>query len=447
MEIEKQRLLIACVVANRDLMATTAGILKASYFDPSLKKSVKFILDYYNQYKDVPKLEAIRAETGTVYDDMGKIEKAEQQYVSNALEGFCRDAAVFEAVMAGPDLIEKQDYGTLTDMLKNAVSVSLQKDLGIDYFDDVEARLRQTLINETKISTGWPEVDAAIGGGLGRQELIMFCANSGVGKSMTMLNLARNLLAQGYNGIYISLEMAEGVVSKRLDSMISKVSQDNLLREMQKVAVEVEKASGKMGKFYIKRMPENRTNINHIRAYVQQLIQQTGIKIDFIVGDYIDIMGTTHSIPADNVFMKDKFVTEEFRSLGFDFDCVMISASQLGRSAVDAESLNQSHIAGGISKINTADYVLAIRQDEKMKAVGQINFQVLKSRNSGGVGKLLVMAWDAISLVISSAKKAADKLALNKKPQKDDRLIMGLPPKNESAILNIVQVDDDNTKP
>lgn len=442
MEIEKQRLIISCVLASRDLMATTAGIIKSSYFDASLKKSVKFIIDYYNQYKDVPKLEVVRAETGVVYDNVGEINKAEQQYIANSLESFCRDSAVFEAIMAGPDLIEKGDYGQLTDMLKSAVSVSLQKDLGIDYFQDVEARLRQTLVNETKISTGWAELDAAIGGGLGRQELIMFAANSGVGKSMTMLNLGRNLLAQGYNGVYISLEMAEGIVSKRLDSMISKVSQDNLLKEMQKVAIEVENASNKMGKFFIKRLPENRTNINHIRSYVQQLIQQTGVKIDFIIGDYIDIMGTTHAIPADNVFMKDKFVTEEFRSLGYDFDCVMISASQLGRSAVDADKLNQSHIAGGISKINTADYVVAIRQDDKMKSVGEINFEVLKSRNSSGVGKILVMAWDSISLVISSIKKAADKLILNKKSK--DTPIMGVPSsKQESAIIGLVQIDDD----
>jgi hypothetical protein len=222
------------------------------------------------------------------------------------------------------------------------------------------------------------------------------------------------------------------------------VSQDNLMREMQKVAIEVEKAASKgMGKFFIKRMPENRTNINHMRSYIQQLIQQTGIKIDFIIGDYIDIMGTTHNVPADNVFIKDKFVTEEFRSLGFDFDCAMISASQLGRAAVEAENVTQGHIAGGISKINTADYVVAIRQDDKMKAIGEINFQILKSRNSGGVGKLLVMAWDAISLLISSKKKTADQLTLNKKKPQDDKLIMGLPPKQESAILGLVQVDDD----
>lgn len=441
MDIEKQRLLISCILANRDLMVATVGIIKPSYFDQSLKKSVKFILDYYQEYKDLPKLETVRVETGTVYENMGKIDKAEQQYISNSLETFCRDAAVFEAVMAGPDLIDKQDFGTLTEMLKNAVSVSLQKDIGMDYFEAVEERLRQTLVNETKISTGWVDVDNAIGGGLGRQELIIFAANSGVGKSMTMLNLGRNLLAQGLNGVYISLEMAEGIVSKRLDSMISKVSQDNLLKEMQKVAVEVENAAGRMGKFYIKRMPENRTNINHIRAYVQQLIQQTGIQIDFIIGDYIDIMGTTHSIPADNVFMKDKFVTEEFRSLGFDFNCIMISASQLGRQAIESENLNQSHISGGISKINTADYVIGIQHSEKMKSIGEINFTVMKSRNSGGVGKLIVLAWDAVSLVVSNLKKAADKLTFNKKPSKDTP-VMGVSSKKQDGILGLIQTDE-----
>jgi len=100
---------------------------------------------------------------------------------------------------------------------------------------------------------------------------------------------------------------------------------------MKEVATRLEKASTKMGKFIIKRMPENRTNANTIRSYLQQLEQSTGFTPDFIVVDYIDIMGTSMSISYDNLFVKDKYVTEEVRSLGFDFNAVVISASQLGR--------------------------------------------------------------------------------------------------------------------
>ena len=403
MELEKQRLLLSCLTSNRELYALCSGILKPSYFDPSLKKTVAFIQNYFKEYKDVPKFQTVRAETGMVLEDVGTIERADQAYVATEVEEFCRNRAVTEAILAGPGLLEKADFGKIMEVLKDAISVGLTKDLGLNYFDDPEERLRRTLESEARISTGWEDLDEALGGGISRQELIMFAANSGGGKSMTMLNLARNFLAQGLNGVYISLEMAEGVVSKRMDSMISKVSQQNLLRDMQKVANAITAAADNgMGKFYVKRMPEGRTNINHIRSYLLQLEQSAGFRPDFIVVDYIDIMGTTQSISLDNMFVKDKYVTEEIRSLGFDFDCIMISASQLGRGAIDAEKLTQAHIQGGISKINTSDYTVAIKQDDLMRAAGEIAFEILKSRNSGGVGKKLLLAWDAVSLIIKS---------------------------------------------
>lgn len=415
MDIEKQRLVLSCLLSSRDLMALCSSILKPSYFDPSLKKTVRFMVEYFEKYKDIPKIQTVRAEGGVPLEDVGSIAKADVAYIADEVETFCRNRAVTEAIIAGPELLQKGDMGQIVQTLRDAISVGLQKDLGVDYFLNPEERLRKTLETNSKISTGIPELDDAIGGGIGRQELLLFAANSGGGKSMTMLNLAKNFLTQGLNGVYISLEMAEGVVSKRLDSMITKISQDSLLKEMQKAAVIIENAAGNMGKFIIKRMPENRTNVNTIRSYLQQLEQSTGFQPDFIVVDYIDIMGTTMSISYDNLFVKDKYVTEEVRSLGFDFDAIVISASQLGRSAIDAEKLNQAHIQGGISKINTSDYTVGIKQDDLMRASGEIYFEILKSRNSAGVGKRLHLGWDPISLCINSLRKKSDDLQLNKK--------------------------------
>jgi len=440
MELEKQRLVLSLIAGNRDLMALTAGILKPSYFDPSLKKTVKFMAEYFSTYKDVPKIQTIRAETGSVLEDSGKIERADVAYVATEVEKFCQDRAAVEALQQGAELLQKGEFGKILELFKAATAVSLQKDSGIDYFKDPEERLRKTLITEAKISTGWPELDDAIGGGLGRQELILFAANSGGGKSMTMLNLARNLLSKGLNGVYISLEMADGVVSKRLDSMISHIAQENLLKELEKVVASINNASGTMGQFFIKRMPENRTNINHIRAYITQLEQQHGFRPDFIVVDYVDIMGTTHQISADNLFIKDKFVTEEIRSLGFDYDCIMISASQLGRDAIDAEKLSQRHIQGGISKINTSDYTVAVKQDDLMRASGEINFEILKVRNGTGTGKRIFLGWDPISLLIKSVKAKAGGLSLKRRttPTLSTEGTVFEKPKENNSVLNLM---------
>lgn len=414
MEIEKQQLIIGAMAENRDLLALCNGIIKPSYFDPTLKKTVKFLSEYFQKYSDTPKANVIKAECGIDLPSTGKLNKAELQWIGDELEVFCRNRAMAEAIMRGPEHLQKNDYGAIMEDMKAAISVGLQKDLGIQYFENPLSRLKDTLITQARISTGIPELDAMIGGGLSRQELLLFTANSGGGKSMNMLNLAKNLLLQGYNGVYISLEMAEGVVTKRMDSMISHVGQENLLKEMTSVAAEIEKVGASAGKFYVKRMPENRTNINHIRSYIEQLRQSTGFTPDFIVIDYLDIMTSTHSISLENLFVKDKYVTEEVRSLGFDFDCMMISASQLGRGAIEAEKLTQAHIQGGISKINTADYVIGIKQDDLMRAAGEIIYDCMKSRNSGGVGTRATLGWDAISLNIVSRIAESQKLILKK---------------------------------
>ena len=243
MELEKQRLLISALATNRELLALTSGILKPVYFDPSLKKSVKFMLGYFEKYKDVPKLATIRAETGLILEDIGKIERADISYVASEVETFCRNEAFTEAIMKGPEFLEKQDFGAAIEMMKQAISVGLQKDIGLDYFKDPESRLKRTLEDEAAESTGYPELDVALGGGVARQELLLLTATSGGGKSMAMLNIARNLLSRGLNGVYISLEMSEGRVSRRLDSMISHISQDNLHAQMQKVINSIEKAA------------------------------------------------------------------------------------------------------------------------------------------------------------------------------------------------------------
>lgn len=439
MEIEKQQLILGAMAENRELMALCSGIVKPSYFDPSLKKTVKFMTEYFSKYLDTPKLAMVKAECGHELPATGKLAKAEMQWIGDEVETFCRNRAMAEAIFKGPEHLQKNDYGAIMEDMKAAISVGLQRDLGIQYFENPLARLKDTLVSQARISTGIAELDNMIGGGLSRQELILFTANSGGGKSMNMLNLAKNLLLQGYNGVYISLEMAEGVVTKRMDSMITHIAQENLLKEMTAVAAEIEKAAAGAGKFYVKRMPENRTNINHVRSYIEQLRQATGFEPDFIVIDYLDIMSSTHNISLENLFVKDKYVTEEVRSLGFDFNCMMISASQLGRGAIEAEKLTQAHIQGGISKINTADYVIGIKQDDLMRAAGEIIYDCLKSRNSAGVGSRATLGWDAISLNIVSRIAGAEKLILKKTDKRAQILGTGGTQfsKGEDPLLNL----------
>jgi KaiC/GvpD/RAD55 family RecA-like ATPase len=402
-ELEKQHLLLEYLVSSQTLFVKVNPILSPKHFDPQIKKAATFIQEYFNIYKVPPTPDKIRAETGY------KIEKKEitsqmQEYAENQLEKFCKEKAIEEAIFSSAKLLVDEKYGDIEKLIRDAISISIQRNLGLDYFQDPEARLRSLAENKMMIPTGWHKLDGFLGGGINRKEMIIFAAPPGVGKSLTMSNLARNLMKQGLHGIYISLELSEEVVAKRFDSMFSGISQIDLLRDITKSSIEITKQAT-TGSMMIKRMPESSTKTSHIRAYLKEYEIVNGRKPDFICVDYLDLMASDQSVSAENMFTKDKYVTEELRALADEYNCLMITASQLGRSALTLESLDdlgQQNIAGGISKVNTCDNLVAIVQTPQMKARGEMMYKLLKTRSSNGVGNSYMLNFNSSSLVLSS---------------------------------------------
>ena len=402
-EIEKQKLLIELILGNADLFARCNTIIQPKFFDSSLQKAVKFSQDYFEKYHAIPSAAIIKGETGISIQQYDALTRDEITYTATEVEQHCRNAAVIDAIFQAPDLHEKGDYETIWKLIKDASSISLNNDLGISYFANVEERLKDLLNNSPVISTGWSDVDEALGGGLSRQELLLFAANSGIGKSIVMANLSVNLVRQGYNVIYISLELADRVVAKRFDSMVTSISQSDILRKIEEVSNKVNtfKNNGKTGELFIKRMPESVTTANDIRAYLKEFEQKHAFRPDILVIDYIDLMASNRNISAENIWLADKYKTEECRSIGFDYDCAIVTASQLGRGALEAEKVHQGHIQGGISKVQTCDLMISIIQNDLMRATGEYQFEYTKTRNSGAVGSSTLLRWDPIALRVS----------------------------------------------
>lgn len=241
--------------------------------------------------------------------------------------------------------------------------------------------------------------------------------NSGVGKSVTMLNLALNMMKKHkFNALYISLEMSEDAQAGRADAMISGIANRELLNNIDIVSSAVINASKDCGKFFIKRMPESTTTSADIRAYLVQFQQLHGFIPDIVVIDYLDLMTTNKKIALDNLFVKDKYVAEEVRSIAYEFKLIMISASQMGRGALEAETINQGHIQGGISKVNTVDNLIAILQNDMMKAAGEIVFELIKTRNSGGKGSQVLLRWNNRTLLITNNVDSKGQIIKNAKP-------------------------------
>lgn len=414
MDSKKQKLLLEYLVSSSDVFALCQGIVQPEFFDPEFRQAVSFVQKYYQEYNTTPKIKQIKAETG-VEIEKHKLSIDEIEYAADEIETFCRRRALERAILASPKLIEKGDYGAVEDTIKQAILLSLNRNLGVRYFDNVAERLEQMSEQSITIPTGWTEVDEALFGGISRKELLLVSANSGGGKSLTLANLAFNFVHQGYDVLFISLELAENIVAQRFDTMFTGVSRRVWKAHKSEIVTKVEGARGKCGVLDIIKMPSGTKSLE-IRAFLKEYFLHYNKMPDLLVLDYIDEMAPNEFVSADNVWEKDKRCSVQLREIGVDYNMAIATASQLNREAVNASHHTHAHIAGGISKINVADVYWSIVMTDTMRAKGEIVFNLQKTRNSDGVGKTIYLRWDNQHLrIVDREKTSSNEIKFNKR--------------------------------
>ena len=125
--------------------------------------------------------------------------------------------------------------------------------------------------------------------------------------------------------------------------------------------------------------------------------------------DYLDLlMPNGARVSAENLFIKDKFVSEELRNLAMELNCVFVTASQLNRASVEEIEFDHSHIAGGLSKIQTADNVIGIFTSRAMRERGRYQIQLMKTRSSSGVGAKIDLEFNIDCLRITDLAEDED---------------------------------------
>jgi archaellum biogenesis ATPase FlaH len=252
-----------------------------------------------------------------------------------------------------------------------------------------------------QVSTGWGQLDRLLYGGFSRGELNIFAGGSGSGKSLVMMNIALNWVQQGLHGVYITLELSEELTGLRTAAMLTNMSTKEIRRDKETAALKVRMVGKKAGSYQVKALPAQ-SNINDIRAFLKEYQIKTGHRVDFIMVDYLDLlMPVSAKVSPNDLFVKDKYVSEELRNLAKELGILMVTASQLNRSAVEEIEFDHSHISGGISKINTADNVFGIFTSRAMKERGKYQIQCMKSRSSTGVGQKIDLEYNIETMRIT----------------------------------------------
>jgi archaellum biogenesis ATPase FlaH len=396
-----QKVYLEMFMTDAESFVRCQGVFEPEAFDRRLVEPAKFVKSYVDEHSALPTFDMVNAATQADLKHPGELMENHYDWLLQDFETFSKHKALESAILKSADLLEKGEYGACEDLVKAAVQIGLQKDLGTDYFLDPKSRLEAIKDKNGQISTGWPTLDKKLFGGFNRGELNIFAGGSGSGKSLFLANMGVNWCLQGLNVMYLTFELSENLVSMRLDSMVSDIPSRDIFKNIDDVQLKVKMIGKKSGAFQVKYMPSGKT-ANDVRAYLKEYEIKTGKKIDVLLIDYLDLMhpiGT--KISAENLFVKDKYVSEELRNLAMELNTIFVTASQLNRSAVEEIEFDHSMISGGISKINTADNLIGIFTSRAMRERGRYQIQLMKTRSSSGVGMKVDLDFNVDSLRIT----------------------------------------------
>ena len=406
------------------------GVFDPETFDRRLVEPAKFLKTYVEEHNALPTFDMLNAATKADLKNPGQLQENHYDWLLSDFETFSRHKALEAAILKSADFLEKGEYGPVETMIKEAVQIGLQKDLGTDYFLNPRERLEAIKDKNGQISTGWPTLDKKLFGGFNRGELNIFAGGSGSGKSLFMANLGVNWCLQGLNVMYLTFELSENLVSMRLDSMVSEIPSRDIFKTIDDVQLKVKMIGKKSGAFQVKYMPTGK-NANDVRAYLKEYEIKTGKKVDVLLIDYLDLMHPIgQKISAENLFVKDKYVSEELRNLAMELNTIFVTASQLNRSSVEEIEFDHSHISGGISKINTADNLIGIFTSRAMRERGRYQIQLMKTRSSSGVNSKIDLAFDVDTLRIHDIGEEEDE---------------GTPSAGKTNILNQIKRNNQTT--
>ena len=301
-----QRLFLEMMLEDAESYVRVQNIFNPENFDRALRPAAEFVKTHCDAHKTMPDRAQIAAATGIKLQAVPDLTEGHFDWFLTEFEGFTRRQELERAILKSADLLEKGNYDPVEKLIKDAVQISLTRDMGTDYFADPRARLMALKSNNGQNSTGWPALDRLLYGGFNRGELQIFAGGSGSGKSLFMQNLAVNWVQAGLSGVYITLELSEGLCSYRIDSMMTNTAAKDIFRDIDTVEMKVKMMAKKAGRLRVKYMPAQST-VNDIRAYLKELEIQTKLKTDFLCIDYLDLlMPVSAKVSPNDLFVKDK---------------------------------------------------------------------------------------------------------------------------------------------
>jgi len=425
-----ENLVLKNLLYNEEYARKVIPFIKTDYFeDQSNKILFEEISSFIVKYDELPSKEAVSIEvenredlTESLFKELSKIisyldkEPADFDWLCGTTEKWCRDRAIYLALMESIALAdgkdEKKGRDAIPSILSDALAVSFDNHVGHNYLEDYEERYAIYHRKEDKIPFDLEYLNKITKGGLPNKTLNIALAGTGVGKSLFMCHVASAALMQGRNVLYITCEMAEEKIAERIDANLLNVNiQDIVDLPKQIFDSKVNNLSKKtQGNLIIKEYPTASAHAGHFRSLLNELALKKSFRPDIIFVDYLNICASSRYKGSANInsYTLVKSIAEELRGLAVEANVPIVSATQTTRSGYGSSDVDITDTSESFGLPATADLMLALISTEELEELGQIMVKQLKNRyNDPTINKRFVVGIDRAKMRLYDCEQSA----------------------------------------
>ena len=412
-----ENLVIKNLLLDEEYVRKAMPFIKAEYFSDLLEKNLYNVINkYFTDYSALPTKEALEIEVGqlgNISDEQHRQtiqyirdiddEKSEYDWILDTTEKWCKERAIYLALMESIKIAEGNDEkratGAIPSILSDALAVSFDNHIGHDYLQDYEERYEFYHQTEEKIPFDLEFFNRITKGGLPNKTLNIALAGTGVGKSLFMCHVASSILLQSKNVLYITLEMAEEKIAERIDANLLDVNIRDLT-DLPRVIFEnkVTKLAEKtQGQLIIKEYPTASAHAGHFKTLLNELTLKKSFKPDIIFIDYLNICASSRYSKLGNVnsYSYIKAIAEDLRGLAVEYNVPIISATQTTRSGFGSSDIDLTDTSESFGLPATADLMFALISTDELEGLNQIMVKQLKNRyNDPTINKRFVLGID-----------------------------------------------------
>ena len=422
-----ERTTLTQLVTNEQYARKVLPFMKKDYFTDITERTIfEEITKFVDKYNKIPTQTSLEIEVQGRKDlnesDYKKVVAVIQtlsstdvdfDWLVDTTEKFCKDKAVYNAIVEGISIIDGKDKergpDAIPGILTDALAVGFDNAVGHDYLADSESRFDYYHTVEKKIPFDLEFFNKITKGGLPPKTLNIALAGTGVGKSLFMCHVAANCLSQGKNVLYITLEMAEERIAERIDANLMNISMEDLHdlpKQMfdNKIAKIIKSTSGKL---IVKEYPTASAHSAHFRGLIKELAIKKSFKPDIIFIDYLNICASSRFKGAQNVnsYMYIKSIAEELRGLAVETNVPIMSATQTTRSGFSNSDVGLEDTSESFGLPATADLMFALISNEELDELNQIAVKQLKNRyNDPTMNKRFVIGIDRAKMRLFDIK-------------------------------------------